>query len=55
MGGILQDRLELSGNEALNGMELWQILYSKYSGVGKLEVSTGGLQKFLAFGKFEKP
>ena len=50
---LFQDRLDLCGNEDLNGMELWRNLYSKYSGEGKLAALTGGLQKFLAFGKCE--
>ena len=48
---MFSDRLELCGNEEHNGMELWRNLYAKYSGEGKLAVMTGGLQKFLAFGK----
>ena len=39
---LFQDRLELCGNEDLNGMELWGSLYSKYSGEGKLAILTGG-------------
>ena len=48
---LFEDRLELCGNEDLNGMELWRNLCRKYSGGGKLAVLTGGLQKFLAFGR----
>ena len=43
---LFQDRLDLCGNEDLNGMKLWRNLYSKYSGEGKLAALTGGLQKF---------
>ena len=50
---LFNDRLELCGNEELNGMELWRNLYVQYSGEGKLAVMTGGLQKFLAFGRCE--
>ena len=50
---LFRDRLKLSNNEELNGLELWRSLGIRFAGTGKQAVMTTGLQTFLKFAKCE--